>query len=338
MEKKTNLSEEFGSSSGVAGREFGTNYAGLDIRTDLSSEINRSTVSDSAEFGAACADKEFSSLSDAPAPPEKPPRREKHNRSLFMQIAAMGLGAVLVTNSLGMDILGNSPEPEPTPTPVINYIIAYEMVEETNHDDFPGKVYVSAPHVIHSSYSSNEDPGPYGDSIRYDEASNTLYLDGCRADELYIADIEEDLTIFVESTSYIGTITNFGVDITISGNQDAALFINMDLMYTGSVVNWWYGILMYGEGRDVSLTISPDILVSVWGECAIAVDNTVAYPGIRFDASRTMVAESLQSGDFDFGDGASEFVDGGAPDWAFFDDNGQMAKRVVFAPIGTEIP
>ena len=101
MEKKTNLSEEFGSSSGIGGREFGANYARLDARTDLSSEINRSKLSGSEEFGGADSKKEFSSISTEPAPAKKAPPGEHHRRTLLLQMASLGLSAVLVTNAMG---------------------------------------------------------------------------------------------------------------------------------------------------------------------------------------------------------------------------------------------
>ena len=327
MEKKTNLSEEFGGSSGVAGREFGTNYAGLDIRTDLSSEINRAKVSGSEEFGTADNKKEFSSISTEPAPAKKAPPMEHHRRTLLLQMASLGLSAVLVTNAMGLDVLGDDML---FSKPVERFIEIEEAVEESRHDD--DSMIETTSYYIYSSDRSQVDPGPYGDSVRYDEQSNTLYLDGCRADQLNIYDMEEDVTIFVESTSYIALLTSYGTGLTISGNPGASLIVNQH-----TPEYWWHGIILYGEGRDVSLSISPEVTVDVRGsEGTISVDNTTADIGIRFDESRTQLTGRVESGAFPFTSGA--FVEGGETDWAIMDAFGQMAERAIFAPIGTEIP
>ncbi len=328
MEKKTNLSEEFGSSSGVAGREFGTNYAKLDLRTDLSSEINRAKVSGSEEFGTADSKKEFTSLSAEPAPAKKAPAGEHHRRTLLLQMASLGLSAVLVTNAMGLDVLGDDMLfPSETEE---RYIVIEEVVEESRHDE--DDMLETTPYFIYSADRSEVNPGPYRDTVRYDEASNTLYLDGCRIDELLVNNMEEDVTIFVEDSSYIGLLTSYGTGLTISGNPGTSLIVN-----DHTRERWWYGIILYGEGRDVSLGISPEVTVDVrGGDGAIAVDNTTADIGIRYDESRTQLSGRVEAGAFPFTSGA--FVEDGETDWVIMDAFGQMAERAVFAPLGTEIP
>ena len=322
MEKKTNLSEEFGHNSNLASAEFGTNFAKADLKTNLSSELNRSRSSDSLEFSGAYTSKEFSFTSNDPVPAPKPSRQEKHRHSLLMQMASVGLSVVLVTNSLGLDILGNDSlftDSDP------NRIVINEVIPESRYDEDESTVE-TRPYVIHSIDRTAENPGPYEDTVRYDEASNTLYLDGCRLDHLDIINMEDGLTIFVEKTSYIALLNSFGTDITISGNQNASLIINRH-----AVENWWYGMVLYGEGRDVALTISPGITVDIYGaEGAIGVDNTTARRGILFNESDTAVTGSLKSGDFPFTRGS--FVSGGAPDWTIVDDTGSVANNVIFSP------
>ena len=329
MEKKTNLSEEFGSSSGIGGREFGANYARLDARTDLSSEINRSKLSGSEEFGGADNKKEFSSISTEPAPAKKAPPGEHHRRTLLLQMASLGLSAVLVTNAMGLDVLGDDML-FPSEPDIDRHIAVYEVVEESRHDE--DEKLETTPYYIYSSDRSKVDPGPYGDTVRYDEASNTLYLDGCRLDELLVNNMEEDVTIFVESTSYIAMLTSYGTGLTISGNPGTSLIVNDHTREW-----WWHGIILYGEGRDVSLSISPEVTLDVrGGESAIAVDNTTADIGIRYDESRTQLPGRVEAGAFPFTSGA--FVEDGETDWVVMDAFGQMAERAIFAPVGTEIP
>lgn len=327
MEKKTDLSEEFGGYSNFARREFNTNYTKLDPKTDLSPELNRPSISNSSEFSVTHSSKEFSSASNDPVPPPKPSRLEQHRRSLLLQMASVGLSAVVVTNSLGMDILGDDMLfPASVDEYSREYIGIYEMEEESGHDEDTMLGLTS--YVIHSSDRTVVNPGPYENTVRYDKARNTLYLDGCRIDQLEIVDIENELTIFLENTSYIGLLDCTNSNITISGNQGTSLIINQH-----SDLNWWYGLIMYGEGSDIALTISPDVIVNVRGvDGAIAVDNTEANPGIRFDTSQTFVSGVLQSGVFPFESGA--FVEGGSADWTIVDDNGSIATRVIFAPIG----
>lgn len=331
MEKKTDLSEEFGHSSNFASREFGANFARLDPKTNLSPELNRSPNSNALELSGAYTNKEFSIDSNDFAstdrvPPPKPSRQEQHRHSLLLQMASVGLSAVVVTNALGMDILGDDLL---FSHPGREYIAVEEVIEESRHDE--DSTLETIYYVIHSSDRESENPGPYADTVRYDDASNTLYLDGCRLDQLCIGYMEKDVTIFVESTSYIGLLSSSCTNITISGNQDASLIINL---HTDE--NWWYGIVMYGEGGDVALTISPEVIVNVRGaEGAIAVDNTKANPGIRYDSSRTFVTSALHSGDFPFSSGA--FVEGGSDDWTFFDDYGDVARQVIFAPVGYDV-
>jgi len=327
MENKTNLSEEFSGSSNFASREFGTDHWKLDPKTDLSSELNRPRISDSSEFSVACSDKEFSYVSNEPVPPPKPSRTEQHRRSLLLQMASLGLSAVVVTNAMGMDILGDDMLFSDSPP---KCIYVGEVVDESMNDDDP--LLETTDYVIYSPDKSEVNPGPYGDSVWYDDASNTLYLDGCQLDILNISYLDEDVTIFVESTSHISLLQSIGVSITISGNQDASLIINQH-----SRVHWWYGIVMYGEGHDISLTVSPDAIVNVRGSSgAIAIDNTVANSAIRFDASQTFINGVPQSGAFPFESVLS--VDGGAADWTIMDDNGAIATHVIFSPIGYKVP
>lgn len=245
-----------------------------------------------------------------------------------MQMASLGLSAVLVTNAMGLDVLGDdmlfSSETEE------RYIVIEEVVEESLYDEDDG--LETTPYFIYSADRSEVNPGPYGDTVRYDEASNTLYLDGCRLDLLLVNNMEEDVTIFVESTSYITLLTSYSTGLTICGNPGTSLIVNDHTrMYV------WHGIVMYGEGSDVSLGISPEVTVDVrGGDGAIAVDNTTADIGIRYDESRTQLSGRVESGAFLFGIGA--FVDGGETDWTIMDDFGQMAERVIFAPVGTDIP
>lgn len=318
MEKKTNFSEEFGHRSNLASREFGTDFANLDPKTKLSPELNRSRDSDALEFSGTYTNKEFSSISNDSVPTPKPSRLERHRRSLLLQMASVGLSVVLVTNSFGLDILGDNSGSG------IDYIVIEEVIPESKYDE--DESLETIPYVIHSTNRTTENPGPYEETVRYDEASNTLYLDACRVDILNISDMEEDLTIFVENTSYIALLNSHGTNITISGNQDASLIINRHAEET-----WWHGIILYGKGRDVALTISPGITVDIHGgESAIGVDNTTANPGIRFNESDTSVTGSLKSGDFPFTSGS--FVNGGAPDWTIVDDTGSMATDVIFSP------
>ena len=326
MEKKTNLSEEFGHNSNLAATEFGMGFANSTPKTKLSSELNRSRSSDSLEFSGAYTNKEFSSVSNDPVSTPKSSRQETHRHSLLMQMASVGLSIVLVTNSFGLDILGDD---SLFAKSAIDYIVIGEVIDETMYDEDPALETID--YVIQSSNRASENPGPYKDTVRYDEASNTLYLDSCQVDVLWIKEMEEDLTIFVENTSYIGVILNTGVNITISGNQHTSLIINQH-----SEDLWWYGVAMYGEGRDTALTISPGITVKVRGiEGAIAVDNTTANPAIRFDPTYTAVSGSLRSGSFPFTDGS--FVEGGAPDWTISNNTDTIANYVIFAPIGEDI-
>lgn len=321
MEKKTNLSEEFGHISNHASAEFGTNFANGDTKTKLSSELNRSRSSDLLEFSGAYTNKEFSFTSNDPVPTPKPSRQEKHRHSLLMQMASVGLSAVLVTNSFGLDILGDDSlftDSDPY------RIVIEEVIPESRYDE--DESLETIPYVIYSPNRTAENPGPYEETVRYDESSNTLYLDGCRVDILNVENIEDGLTIFVENTSYIALLNSHGVNITISGNQNASLIINRHAEET-----WWHGIVLYGEGSDIALTISPGITVDIYGgESAIGVDNTTAHRGICFDESYTSVTGSLKSGDFPFSSGS--FVSGGAPDWTIVDDTGSMATNVVFSP------
>jgi len=326
MEKKTNFSEEFGHLSNLASREFGTDLARLDSKTKLSPELNRSRGSDSLEFSGTYTNKEFSSISNNPVskdpvPAPKPSRLEQHRHSLLLQMASVGLSVVLVTNSFGLDILGdNSLFTDSDPY----RIVIEEVIPESRYDE--DEFLETIPYVIYSINRTAENPGPYEETVRYDEASNTLYLDDCQVDILNISDMEEDLTIFVESTSYIALLNSHGTNITISGNQNASLIINQHAEET-----WWHGIVLYGQDRDVALTISPGITVDIYGgESAIAVDNTRADPGICFNASYTSVSGSLKSGDFPFSSGS--FVEGASPDWTIVDDTGTMASRVIFTP------
>lgn len=327
MEQKTDLSREFGLLPDRKRQEFGSDPAAMDPKTDLTPEF---THPPDSEFGDAQKHREFAHSSDSEDPVKKMTRRERHRRTLLLQMAAVGLSAVVVTSSFGQDILGDDmlfTDTDHDSSGSYSSQIVIEKIDEASKHDDDDVLYHTA-YLIYRDGTS--DPGPYSDSVRYDERSNTLYLDTCQVDVLRIDNMGDDFTIYVENTSYVGLIECVGGNLTISGRAGTDLRINQHDEY----VTWWHGIVLYGIGTDAALTITPGITVDIYGDSgAIAIDNTTAPVGIDFDHAYTTLSGIVQSGSYLFHDGI--FVDyGGAPDWTVLDEQGTPAAHVTFSSNG----
>lgn len=123
MREKTDLSGEFGLSSDHANREFGSPRSAIESKTDLSLEWGNSTGDGAQEFTTPDKSLEFSDGSQASGK-KRTSRKERHRRTLLLQMAAVGLTTVLVVNSFGGDILGSDrlfdgPNPPPTSQPEV---------------------------------------------------------------------------------------------------------------------------------------------------------------------------------------------------------------------------
>lgn len=322
MEQKTDLSREFGLLPDRKDQEFGSDPAALDPKTDPSPEF---THPPDSEFGDAPKHQEFAHDAPSDATTKKMSRRERHRRTLLLQMAAVGLSAVVVTSSFGQDILGDDmlfTSPKHDSESHISQIVVEEVDEASKHDD--KEELRTTSYLIYED--GNSDPGPYADSARYDARSNTLYLSAGPLDILRIDNMGDDFTIYLEDTCYVGLIECFNGSLTITGNPGTSLLINQHDEY----VYWWHGLVIYGGGTNATLTVEPFITVDIHGSGAIAIDNTTAPLGIRFNSAYTSVSGTVQSGSYIFRDGA--FVDeGGAADWTVVDEQGNEAEHVVFS-------
>lgn len=332
MEQKTDLSREFGPLPNCRQQEFGSSPAVLDTGTDPSSEFSKPP---DPESGNAQAAREFSQYSHTESPPKKPDRRARHRRTLLLQMAAVGLSAVVVTSSFGLDVLGGNNFF--APSDICDYesqfgeIVIEEIDDASLYDGDDS--YYAASFAVYQEEFSNYDPGPYADSVRYDKDSNTLYLDGCEVDILNIYEMGPDFTVYIENTCWIGLLESYGTSITFSGREGAALHVNQ---HTGAL-DWWTGITLYGQSRDVSLTVEPGIAVTAHGsESAIAVVNTTSRDAIRYNNTYTSLSGPVRSGDFNLQDGP--YMDGGNPDWVVVNENGEPAQDVSFTPLGATAP
>ena len=107
MRDKTNLTGEFGLSSDSATREFGSLWSETERKTDLALESSDPPKGGAQEFTIPDKAIEFSAAAQT-AERKKLSWREHHGRTLLLQMASVGLSAVLVVNSFGGDILGNN--------------------------------------------------------------------------------------------------------------------------------------------------------------------------------------------------------------------------------------
>ena len=322
MEQKTDLSREFGLLPDRRQQEYGSCAADLDPKTDPSPEF---THTPDSEFGEAQKHQEFAHNADAEGTGKKLSRRERHRRTLLLQMAAVGLSAVLVTSSFGQDILGDDmlfTDSGHSSEYYNSQIVIEEIDEASKHDD--DESLDTTDYLVYGD--SVSDPGPYTDCVRYDESSNTLYLGAGQLDILRIHSMGDDFTIYLEDTCYVGLIECYGGSLTVTGTPGTSLLVNQH----DPDVNWWHGIILYGEGTDAAFYITPGVTVDVCGDGAIAIDNTTATTGIWFDETFTSLSGTVQTGAFIFDDGS--FVDdGGAPDWTVVDEQGNMAEHVVFS-------
>lgn len=332
MEQKTDLSREFGPLPNCSQQEFGSTPAALDFRTDPSSEFSKPP---DLESGNTYADQEFSQHSGTESAPKKPSRRDRHRRTLLLQMAAVGLSAVVVTSSFGLDILGDSSSSAPSGSgdseSLFGEIIIERIDEDSKYSD--SEPLYATSFAVYQEEFSNYDPGPYANSVRYDKDSNTLYLDGCEVDVLKIYEMGPDFTIHIENTSWIGLLESYGSSITFSGRDGTALHVNQH----DAALDWGHGIILYGQSRDISLTVEPGIAITAHGrDGAIAVVNTASRDAIRYDKAYTTLSGQVRSGDFGLRDGP--YMDRGNPDWVVANEDGEPAQDVTFMPLGSTAP
>lgn len=334
MEQNTDLSREFGSSSERRQQEFGSDPAALDPKTDLSPEFSHPP---DAEFGSIGQQQEFPYDSAADAV-KQPSRRERHRRTLLLQMAAAALTTVLVTSSFGLDILGDDmlfSESGSSASDPNTFSRASESIYAALlQDDSYGSGSLEVVYERGTVYDVSD---TFGDTIRYDPDSNTLYLRGCALDELSVS-LSNPLTIYVEENSSIGLLNGGDGSIILDGEPGVLLDINNGVKRNSW---WWHGIVLRCAGTNTALTIEPGIIVEVRGSWsadggAIAISNTSASAAIRYDESRTAVTGTVASGTFDFGDGFSDPEHEHLLDWTVLDESGEQSSFVRFAPIGYE--
>ncbi len=323
MEQKTDLSREFGLLPDRRHQEFGSDSAVLDPKTDPSPEFSHPPDN---EFGDAYKHQEFSHDSTSDGTAKKPTRRERHRRTLLLQMAAVGLSAVVVSSSFGLDILGDDMLFEHSAPASSGSTSSITLIEYLGDDHFEH-------HTIYADNSFTEEAAAYDDTVQYDPHSNTLFLDGCNVAAIDLHQMGSDFTIYVENTSYVGQIASFGdsdCDVFITGSSGEALLINQR-----DDMSWAHGIILATNAPSV-LSIESSILVDVYGDSGAFAVSTSANPAIVYDHAITSVSGTLQMGTFPFVDGYFETLHN--PDWTFTDENGSIAKHIVFAPTGTHDP
>lgn len=330
MEQNTDLSREFGSSSERRQQEFGSDPAALDPRTDLSPEFSHPP---DTEFGNADQKQEFSHDPAVDAAKQSS-RRERHRRTLLLQMAAAALTAVLVTSSFGLDILGDDmlfSEGEAPSSGASS--TASEGIYLSHHRSDDPDVGILRP--IYEQGKLYDVSSIFGNTVRYDPGSSTLYLKGCDLDELSFS-LSTPLTIYVEENSAIGLLNGGDASVILDGEPGVVLEIN-----NGSNRWWWHGIVLRCHGANTALTVEPGIIVEVHGSGvsnggAIAISNTASSPAICYDKSRTAVTGTVASGTFDFSGGFSDPEHEHLLDWTILNESGEQANFVRFAPIGYE--
>lgn len=317
MVDNTDLSREFGSYE-CAQQEFGSKVAALDPKTDLSPEFSHLP---DTEFGSVNPKQEFSHDTATDAA-KRPSRRERHRRTLLLQMAAVALATVLVTSSFGQDILGDdllfsgtAAPTEPTSESAVPDSNASETITITRD-------WEDSHHVIYTNAANNGIISLYDDTFRYDPDSYTVYLRGCSLNRLDIS-VSRDITIYVEEDSSLGHLRSDYCGIILDGEPGAVLEINK---HSAEDKNVWFNGITQQYGNS-SLTVMSGIVVDVYGGSsgyAINILRTAASPAIRYDASQTTMTGTLRSDDFNC--------------WTIVDEAGEPAQFVRFAPVGYEPP
>ena len=308
MEYKTDLSGEFGHSSTHSQQEFSSTPHLLDCETDLLPEFHHLPNENTSEPGNTRQDKEFSSKSSAPEKQQKNPRK-KHRRTLLLQMAAVGLSVVVVTNSFGGDILGLdklfSPSEPSHEEP---------SYEEPSQDDPP---YEEPPHEESTDNPSPQLPSylsltPRGEtspvflfqngqttdhkipSVQYNAEINTLTLTDYSGGVLHASNMGDNFTLYLDGKNSLECILVDGDSehtnsLTIDGEYKASLSVNKEQAHP-------IGLRINNETSSGFLSIAAFFDLDVYGhETALVVSNNGSTPGIQTSPVTMMSGDIIQS-------------------------------------------
>ncbi len=318
MEKKTDLSQEFGLLSDHSDREFHASRA--EDATDRNAEFNRAPSAADREFGGAYQDKEFFGKSQGSGGAQRKNRRERHRRTLLLQMAAAALSVVVVTSSFGLDILGENTEPELSPGGPENFVFMAQYDDVRDAFTEP---------VTFSREDAASEMEFYDGTVRYEPTENTLVLDGCELHYLELHQMGDDFTIHVERDSSVGKISSVGpadCSVHISGEPGQTLAVNQR-----SDVVWDYGITLEAGDRSV-LSVGESIVLQIYGDRGAAAISSAAQQAIVYDESRTVLSGVAETGDFNF---TGAFAENPAyPVWTVTDGAGTVLNDVSFRPAG----
>lgn len=323
MEKKTDLSQEFGLLSDLSDREFHASRA--EDATDRNAEFNRAPSAADREFGGAYGHKEFFGNTQISSGNQKKNRRERHRRTLLMQMAAAALSVVVVTSSFGLDILGGTAQDTPPAD------------QETPSGASAGFVFMAQYDDVRDAFTEpvtipREDAASgmefYDGTVRYEPSENTLFLDGCELGYLELHQMGADFVIYVEQDSSVGRITTRGTDcsVHIRGDPGRTLLVNQryDMV-------WNHGITLAADDASV-ISVGYDITVEVYGDQGAIAASSTANPAIVYDERDTVLSGVAETGDFNF---TGAFAENPAcPVWTVTDGAGTVLNDVSFRPAG----
>jgi len=322
MEKKTDLSQEFGLPSDRSDREFHVSRA--EYVTDRNAEFNQVSDSGAREFGGAYEHKEFAGSTQISRGNQKKNRRERHRRTLLLQMAAAALSVVVVTSSFGLDILGGTAQDTPPAD------------QETPSGASAGFVFMAQYDDVRDAFTepvtlSREDAASevefYDGTVRYEPSENTLFLDGCELGYLELHQMGADFVIYVEQDSSVGRITTRGTDcsVHIRGDPGRTLLVNQryDMV-------WNHGITLAADDASV-ISVGYDITVEVYGDQGAIAASSTANPAIVYDERDTVLSGVAETGDFNF---TGAFAENPAyPVWTVTDGAGTVLNEVSFRPV-----
>lgn len=310
MEQKTDLSGEFGRPSVQARKEF---------EADRTSEFIHPPEENTPLPDPALQDNEFTPLPSSKGTAPKTNKHKKHRRTLLLQMAAVGLGAVIITNSFGGDILGR------------DTLFSSSVSESTGQfgDPIPSEE-ASQSGSLYITQAGNKTPvflcrnGQATDAqvsgLSYDSVLNRLELDDYSGGQICAEGMGLDFTIYVKGENHVDQITVSGVgqglgSLTIDGTFKSILTINENQ-------NHAVGLLLNANNTSNSLTVTWHVDVDVYGsDAAILLSRSTDEIGIYCEPVTRLSGEIIHS------DNTL-----GAADWTISaaDNNNTPATHVSF--------